>query len=121
MKTLCSILTVLIVTGCAVAHDAGVPRSWLTTQASIEDIHEYYYSLCTNLSKEQVLFDGRSHAINLHCKKGEGNPFKHKLEPGSKIYRYRSPEESWAQLAGSAGFALVENGKIVDVIETTAS
>ena len=77
--------------------------------------------MCVNLNKKHVLIDGQPHEMNLHCKKGEGNPFKHKLEPGAEIYRYRSPDESWAQLAGSAGFALVRHGKIVDVIETTVN
>ncbi len=68
-----------------------------------------------------MLIDDQPHAMNLNCKKGEGNPFKYKLGPGAEIYRYRSPDESWAQLAGSSGFALIENGKIVDVIETTVN
>jgi hypothetical protein len=121
MTRVYSILATSILIGCAVTHAVDIPHSWITTEASIDDIHDYYYSLCLNLSKRQVYVNGEPHSINLDCKRGEGNPFKRELEPGSKIYRYRSPKEYWEQLAGSEGFVLVSNGKIVDVITTTVN
>jgi hypothetical protein len=119
MKYLYSIVATLVLGVGAFADEVDIPTSWITTEASVDDIHDHYFSFCINLSKRQVFIDGTPHPINLNCKRGKGNPFKHSVEPGFKIYRYRSPDEYWAQLAGSEGFVLVSGGKIVEAITTT--
>ena len=44
--------------------------------------------------------------------------FKSGIQPGDKIYDFASSPESWASLAGRAGYVLVRNGKPVDTFVT---
>jgi hypothetical protein len=37
---------------------------------------------------------------------------------GDKVFRYRSPPETWAALLGQAGFAIVRDGRPVDCVIT---
>jgi hypothetical protein len=115
-------MIILLVSGCdAFGDKADIPRSWIEEEASINDIHEHDYSLCINLNQRLVLIEGEHHPINLNCKKGTGNPFKHALKPGYKVYRYNSPKEYWEGLSGSKGFVLEIDGEIVETITTTVN
>jgi hypothetical protein len=109
MNPLLSTVIVLILTSCATADNGSMPSSWITTESSIEGIHEYNYEFCLNIKAKQK---------NQDCEKGAGNPFKHELEPGYKVYRYKTSPESWKEFSGSAGFVLVIKSKVVDEITT---
>jgi hypothetical protein len=41
------------------------------------------------------------------------NPFIVDMLPGDELWRFRSPDDTWARLAGRAGYAILRNGKIV--------
>ena len=47
--------------------------------------------------------------------------FELPLKEGDEIWEYSSVPESWAALAGSAGFALVRQRTVIDIFETTMS
>lgn len=68
----------LLIVGCASTKNK-VPSSWLGEKITIDDVHEYYYSFCENLSKESIELDGASVPITKNCTRGAGNPFKHEL------------------------------------------
>ena len=42
----------------------------------------------------------------------------HKKQDGDEIWTYGSSEESWANLMGQEGIALVRNGEIIDALIT---
>lgn len=44
--------------------------------------------------------------------------WKQNMQPSDRIVEFQSPPDSWAQLAGRAGFALVRDGKVVDTLVT---
>ena len=119
MKSLCFLLAIILV-GCVNTGEK-IPLSWITGEATIEDIHDHYHSLCLSLQKRKVLIDGEYHPINIECERGTGNPFKRKLKPEFRVYRYNSPKEYWEGLSGSKGFLLEVNGEIVDYISTTVN
>jgi len=37
---------------------------------------------------------------------------------GDELYFFRSEERSWSDLAGTEGYVLIRNGKIIDTVET---
>jgi hypothetical protein len=43
---------------------------------------------------------------------------KEQMQPGDELYKFRSPPETWANLAGRAGIALVRDGKVIDTLLT---
>ncbi|TWU32771.1 hypothetical protein Q31b_58140 [Novipirellula aureliae] len=43
---------------------------------------------------------------------------KEQLQPGDKLYKFRSPPETWANMAGRAGIALVRDDKVIDTLVT---
>jgi hypothetical protein len=44
--------------------------------------------------------------------------FKSRMEAGDEIREYTSPSESWEENMGSAGIALVRNGKVIATLQT---
>lgn len=40
------------------------------------------------------------------------------MQPGDELWSYCSPPDSWHQLAGRAGYAVVRQGEVIDVILT---
>jgi hypothetical protein len=109
MKLLFPVLTALLLSGCATPDGPRIPTSWITRESSIEEIWEHYYELCLSVKEKWKSYD---------CHMGTGNPFKHELGQGYKVYRYRSPPDSWEEFSGAAGFVLVVNGKVIDEINT---
>lgn len=95
-----------------------VPKSWLKSEVTIEDIHIYYYEFCQSLAS-RMHYKGEEHPINEKCELGKGSVFKHDLEPGYKIYEFESPKECWEGLAGRRGYALEIKGEIVETLVTT--
>jgi hypothetical protein len=49
---------------------------------------------------------------------GSWEKFKNKVEVGDELYEYCSPPETWDQLRGQAGIALVRDGKVIDEVVT---
>lgn len=53
------------------------------------------------------------------CGWGSWGELEKQFEDGDEFYEYRSPPETWQQLRGRAGIALVKGGKVVDLIVTS--
>lgn len=120
MKKYAVLMILFFLNGCAIQKDV-VPRKWISGISNIEEIHEDNYSLCLSIQKLKVFQEGEYHPTNIKCNKGAGNPFKHPLKAGYKIYRYDSPKQYWEGLSGSRGFLLEIDGKIVESIETAVN
>lgn len=94
-----------------------IPHAWLTTETSIDAINNLYSSFC----KSRVRACKRPEVVTvLSCEKGEekktciitGNPFKHPLTEGHKVYQFKNPKNSHYE----AGWALIIHGVIVEII-----
>jgi hypothetical protein len=46
---------------------------------------------------------------------------KRKMRPGDELYKFTSPRETWANLAGRAGIALVRQGEVIATMITRMS
>jgi hypothetical protein len=44
--------------------------------------------------------------------------FKAGMQENDEIWKFSSPDDTWENLCGSAGIALVHEGEIVDIYET---
>jgi hypothetical protein len=49
---------------------------------------------------------------------GEWNKFISNYKTGDELWYYRSPQDSWAKLAGEEGFAIYRHGKLISRIIT---
>jgi hypothetical protein len=45
-------------------------------------------------------------------------PFIAQMQPGDELWQFLSPEHTWANLMGRAGYAIVRNGEIVHSLVT---
>ena len=43
------------------------------------------------------------------------------MQPGDELWYYTSPKETWENLCGCAGYAIVRNSKIVSYLNTVRS
>jgi hypothetical protein len=41
------------------------------------------------------------------------NPFIASMLPGDELWRFRSPNRTWANMAGRAGYSIVRDGKVI--------
>ncbi len=46
------------------------------------------------------------------------NPFIADMLPNDELWRFRSPEKTWANLMGRAEYAIVRNGQVVRSLVT---
>lgn len=49
----------------------------------------------------------------------EWQRIKLQMQPGDELYKFRSPPETWAIMAGRAGIALVRDGKVIEMLITS--
>jgi hypothetical protein len=75
------------------------PREWLGQKTSVEEVEARFENPC-----EQWLTEWRSLVA--------------KIQPGDELRHYSSPREHWFNLIGSAGYALVRDGAVVDSVMT---
>jgi hypothetical protein len=48
-------------------------------------------------------------------------PFIAMMQPGDELWRFRSPDDTWDDLAGSAGYAIMREGKVIHAMVTMRS
>jgi hypothetical protein len=48
----------------------------------------------------------------------EWNPFVGQMLLGDELWRFCSPEDTWANLAGCAGYSIVRDGVVLDSLVT---
>ena len=92
-----------------------ISHSWLTKKISIDDIHESENNICLFMEELEVWVDNNKQEVNnkeSKCIKKTGNPFKHELKKGYRVFEYRGREGRRLE----KGYALVVDGVIVEVI-----
>ncbi|MCU0713740.1 MAG: hypothetical protein MUC43_16900 [Pirellula sp.] len=98
--------------GAIVRHEAyyDLLFSWLQGEPmSVQDIERQYGT--NRIENRQQL-----ESFGIGSKQWQ--IIKAQIEPGDELYRFRSPPDSWAKMAGRAGIALVRNGKVIDILVT---
>jgi hypothetical protein len=76
-----------------------VPAEWLDVPVSVEQLDADYGAPTSGL----------------HAK---WEKLKGEMQPGDKLMRFVSSADSWKNLAGRAGIALVRDGKVIDAFVT---
>jgi hypothetical protein len=71
--------------------------------------------LDTPVSIEQLDADYGTPQSGVHA---DWERLKAEMQPGDRLVRFASPVDSWKNLAGRAGIALVRDGKVIDAFVT---
>jgi hypothetical protein len=77
------------------------PVEWLRRKTTIEEVEE----------KE---ITEKSHYLMLR----EWRMFKSSMKPGDELWEFCSPQETWAELMGRAGYVILRKGETVAEIVT---
>lgn len=80
-----------------------VPKAWLRKRITVEEAQQQSYKL-DDLGPDPVPF-GYSY--------GKWGVMKEMMKAGDELWIFSSPSESWANLAGRAGIALVRKGRVI--------
>jgi hypothetical protein len=86
--------------GCEQAD--AIPKAWLEERMTVAEAKARYRS--TIASGESVPFC---------CLNDEWEALTRRMRPGDELWRSASPADSWTNLAGRAGVALVRDGRVV--------
>ncbi len=76
-----------------------VPAEWLDTPISVEEANADYGTPTSGV-----------HA--------DWERLQAEMQPGDKLVRFASPADSWRNMAGRAGVALVRDGMVIDAFVT---
>jgi hypothetical protein len=99
-----------------------VKREWLQKKLETTDY--------VALASEEVLSSGlvdKNAEQELLARLAKGpiperwKEFIRTMQPHDEFWYYRSPEETWADLRGAAGYAIVRNGEVVSYFNTVRS
>jgi hypothetical protein len=86
-----------------------VKINWLKRKITVEEAEAKHMVLHDSLGKDPVPFG----FIN-----NDWNKLKQQMVDGDELWEYSSPADTWENLCGRAGIALVRGGKVVDAIQT---
>lgn len=84
-------------------------KEWLKTRITLEQIEQEHMVKEERLGPDPVLF-GFQNSIWME--------FQKQIREGDELWNFSSPAESWWELCGRAGIALVRNGEIEDSFVT---
>lgn len=80
--------------------------------------HAAYLATVATWLTERITEDQNVKKHGKNWASGPWEKFKYKIEIGDEYYEFCSPPETWDKLRGSAGIALVRDGKVIDSIVT---
>ena len=86
-----------------------MPLEWLIERTTENEAESKNMVRVEKLGPEPIPFGYQN---------GHWQEFLSTMEPGDELWNYSSPPESWKNLAGRAGIALVRRGKIIANITT---
>jgi hypothetical protein len=103
---------------CAVTSRADdmppIPKAWLDKKISIEEaealhpgVHDERVRSMPEIAKPFGFLHGKWEAL------------KAAMQPGDELWTFASPPDSWQDLAGRAGIAVVHDGTPIQVIVTS--
>jgi hypothetical protein len=84
--------------------EQAIPKDWLQERATAAEAEAHHTS-----PEWPVPFG----ALN-----AEWEQMLTQMQPGDELWSFASPRESWEQLAGRAGYALVRDGVAIAVLVT---
>ena len=99
----------------AVVNDASgvIPKTWLQKKVSVAEAETTY----PGIKDDRVArFPDAAKPFGFRHRQWE--ELKAAVIPGDEIWTFASPPESWTDLAGRAGVALVRNGVPIKVVTT---
>jgi hypothetical protein len=82
---------------------------WLQRRVSVEQVEAAHMVRHERLGTAPVAFGFDN---------GRWRELITQMQDGDELWEYTSPAETWANMAGRAGYALVREGKIVGQITT---
>lgn len=122
MRLVCALLSIVFVAygglapaGAAVVNDARsvIPKTWLQKRISVAEAEAAY----PGITGERVeRFPDAAKPFGFRHREWE--KLKALILPGDEIWTFSSPPDSWADLTGRAGVALVRNGAPIRIIVT---
>ena len=89
------------------AAEPAIPQAWLQDRIGVADAET------TNMV---ALQDGKR--VPFGYQNAAWETLKGHMRPGDTLWRFASPADAWAHLAGRAGIALVRDGEAVEVLVT---
>jgi hypothetical protein len=99
----------------ATVNDVGavIPKTWLQKKISVAEAEAAYPGV-----KDDRVVRSPEAAKPFGFRHRQWEELKAALIPGDEIWTFASPPESWTDLAGRAGVALVRNGVPIKVVTT---
>ena len=88
-------------------------KNWLRKQMSVEEIEEEHTP-----TRNQGTLKRQPPQVPFGFINDRWLALKAQAEEGDEWWHFNSGEESWDQLAGTEGYALVRDGEIIDYICT---
>jgi hypothetical protein len=111
-----AIILLLALLPCGTAAYAGndtfmIPKEWLQKPISVPEAEAAYPGITDDRVKR---FPDAAKPFGFM--NGEWEALKAEKRPGDELWTFSSPPESWQDLAGRAGLALVRNGAPVKIL-----
>jgi hypothetical protein len=113
VAVLCAIA--LSCTGMARAADDAplIPKSWLDRKFTIAEAEAEHLGI-----RDERVQRFPEAAKPFGFKSGQWEAIKAAMQPGDELWTFASPAESWENLAGRAGIAVVRDGNPIFVLTT---
>jgi hypothetical protein len=89
------------------------PLAWLQERVSIEEAERRFMPMPDDRTNYVPELRKPFGFLNAQWEK-----LKALVQTGDEIWTFRSPPETWQDLAGSAGVALVRKNKVIDAVVT---
>ena len=98
-------------------------NEWLTQQSTTTDPYEIRHQDMDLLD----LPEAKKQTLLKHSEQFERwiemkwKPFVAEMMEGDELWRFRSPAQTWTNLSGRAGYAIIRDGKIIRSLVTMSS
>jgi hypothetical protein len=117
MRLVVAVLCAIALSWAGTAHAAGdmplIPKAWLDKKVTIAEAEAEHPGIKDE--RVQRLPDA---AKPVGFKSGQWEAIKAAMQPGDELWTFVSPAESWENLAGRAGIAVVRASNPVMVLTT---
>jgi hypothetical protein len=93
-----------------------IPKAWLDKKVSVEEAEALYSGVHDERVQRRPDFAKPFGFLNSNWE-----ALKAAMQPGDELWTFASPPDSWQNLAGEAGVAVVRDGNPIKVIITTVN
>ncbi len=95
--------------GVAATRIPTIPAAWLNQRTTVVEAEAAHMVRLEKLGPDPIAFGFQN---------GQWREVLALLQPGDELWNYSSPSETWQNLAGRAGIAVVRDGKVVATLMT---